>query len=360
MEGKPLSPAVRLEQVTRSFSAGSAALQNVTLTVSRGEWLSVTGPSGSGKTTLLNLIGGLDRPTAGRVLLGGEDWGRMDEQARAAFRRNHVGFVFQQFHLVPYLTVLENVMIAQYFHSLPDEREATEILGQVGVAALAQRLPATLSGGERQRVCIARAIVNRPTILLADEPTGNLDAENEEAVLHLLDDLHRGGHTLIVVTHDPDVARRADRRVALEHGRLVEHPRTEAEQEEELEMLLGEAWRRGENQNFRESTPLPVPEAPPATHSRLLASGWAENGAGPLHLTPRGRERARDVVRRHRLAEVLFQKTLRLSESQMRDDVDRMEHVLSVEATDHICAFLGHPRQCPHGNPVPRGTCCPE
>jgi len=197
------------------------ALSEVDFAVKRGEWVSVMGPSGSGKTTLLNLLGGLDRPTGGQLIMDGVEMSALAPQALTRFRREVVGLVFQQFHLVPYLTALENVMLAQYFHSLPDEAEARTALEAVGLAGRLQHLPAQLSGGEQQRVCIARALINEPKIILADEPTGNLDAANEEMVLEIFGQLHRLGHTLIVVTHDPRVGRLAGRLVALEHGRVV-------------------------------------------------------------------------------------------------------------------------------------------
>ncbi len=180
------------------------------------------GPSGSGKSTLLNLVGGLDRPTAGKIIVAGEDLAALPPKQLAVFRREKVGFVFQQFYLVPYLTALENVMLAQYFHSMTDEQEAAEALKRVGLGDRLQHLPAELSGGEQQRVCLARALINHPRLILADEPTGNLDAENERIVLELLADLHREGHTIIVVTHARHIGERAQKIVKLNHGRLVD------------------------------------------------------------------------------------------------------------------------------------------
>src|SRR5690242_21353307 len=179
------------------------------------------GPSGSGKSTLVNLIGCLDRPTSGEIWLDGEDVARISSQDLNRARAEKVGFIFQQFHLISYLTALENVMLAQYFHSMTDEQEALEALERVGLKDRAHHLPAHLSGGEQQRVCIARALINDPKIVLADEPTGNLDAQNEEIVLRLLRELHQQGRTIIMVTHDALVARLADRRVELHHGRIA-------------------------------------------------------------------------------------------------------------------------------------------
>ena len=211
---------VRAVNLSRAYSE-LCALDSVNLEVARGEWLSVMGPSGSGKTTLLNILGGLDHPTGGQLFIDGTEMTRLTPKELARFRRETVGLVFQQFHLVPYLTALENVMLAQYFHSMPDEAEAHTALETVGLGERLQHLPAQLSGGEQQRVCIARALINQPKIILADEPTGNLDEANEEMVLDLFRRLHAQGHTLIVVTHDARVGRLADRLIALEHGRVV-------------------------------------------------------------------------------------------------------------------------------------------
>src|SRR5271167_725598 len=179
------------------------------------------GPSGSGKTTLINILGGLDTPTSGRAIVDGTDVARLDESGLARFRSEKIGFIFQQFHLVPYLTAIENVMLAQYFHSTPDETEAREALGRVGLTDRVEHLPGQLSGGEQQRVAVARALINHPKLILADEPTGNLDEANEEIVLSLLRELHAEGHTILMVTHAPSIGRLADRRIEFAHGRLV-------------------------------------------------------------------------------------------------------------------------------------------
>ncbi len=207
-------------QLTKKYPGGVLALDRVCLEVHQGEWVALTGPSGSGKTTLLNLIGGLDTPTSGEILVCNVPINRLRESERARFRRERVGFIFQQFYLVPYLSAVENVMLAQYLHSLPDEKEAIYALEQVGLGHRLHHLPSELSGGEQQRVCIARALINEPDILLADEPTGNLDEASEEVVLEILSEIHRSGRTIILVTHDPKVASRADRILRLEHGRL--------------------------------------------------------------------------------------------------------------------------------------------
>ncbi|KKM09556.1 GTPase [Clostridiales bacterium PH28_bin88] len=196
------------------------ALQAVDLVVEAGEWVSIMGPSGSGKTTLMNIIGCMDKPTSGSVWIDGVDTARLSPRELTEVRRDKVGLVFQQFHLIPHLTAQENVMVAQYYHSMPDEREALEALKRVGLAERARHLPSQLSGGEQQRVCIARALINYPAIILADEPTGNLDEANERMVMDLFRELHREGHTIIMVTHDPEVGEMAERRVTLEHGRI--------------------------------------------------------------------------------------------------------------------------------------------
>jgi putative ABC transport system ATP-binding protein len=197
------------------------ALQNVNLSVRKGEWLAIMGPSGSGKTTMMNIIGCMDKPTNGAVMLDGVDIAKESGQALTTIRRDKIGLIFQQFHLISYLTALENVMVAQYYHSMPDEGEALKALERVGLKERARHLPSQLSGGEQQRVCIARALINYPALILADEPTGNLDESNEGVVLDIFRKLHREGSTIIVVTHDPEVAREAERVIVLEHGRVV-------------------------------------------------------------------------------------------------------------------------------------------
>ncbi len=197
------------------------ALDGVNLTVENGEWLAIMGPSGSGKSTMMNIIGCMDKPSLGEVILDGVDIAKESDKKLTEIRRDKIGLIFQQFHLINYLTAVENVMVSQYYHSMPDEKEAMEALERVGLADRAKHLPSQLSGGEQQRVCIARALINHPEIVLADEPTGNLDEANENIVIDIFKQLHRQGTTLIVVTHDPEVAEVAQRTVVLEHGRLV-------------------------------------------------------------------------------------------------------------------------------------------
>jgi putative ABC transport system ATP-binding protein len=215
-----MASLVQVELLEKRFG-DVRALDRVSFEVDAGEWIAIMGPSGSGKTTLINILGGLDHPTSGRVVVDGLEIGSLGERELTRFRADKIGFVFQQFHLVPYLTAVENVMLAQYFHSITDEKEAAEALARVGLSDRLSHVPAELSGGEQQRVAIARALINNPKVILADEPTGNLDEANEAVVLKLLRDLHDAGHTILVVTHSQAIGNLADRRVELEHGRLA-------------------------------------------------------------------------------------------------------------------------------------------
>ncbi|APS29481.1 ABC transporter ATP-binding protein [Pectobacterium brasiliense] len=195
------------------------ALENINIRIARGEFVAIMGASGSGKTTLMNILTCLDTVSEGQVLLDGVDAAGLDEEGRRQFRADKIGLVFQQFHLIPFLTALENVMLAQHYHSVVDEAAAQRVLEQVGLAHRVDHLPSQLSGGEQQRVCIARALVNEPPVIFADEPTGNLDEENERRVLDLLKDLHRQGRTIVMVTHNPELGRFADRIIRLQHGK---------------------------------------------------------------------------------------------------------------------------------------------
>jgi len=210
---------VQVEGLTKVYGK-VRALDGVTFDVEAGEWIAMMGPSGSGKSTLINILGGLDTPTSGCAVVDGVDVARFDEAGLTRYRAEKVGFVFQQFHLVPYLTAIENVMLAQYFHSTTDENEARKALERVGLGDRLTHVPAQLSGGEQQRVAVARSLINHPKLLLADEPTGNLDETNEQIVIDLLRELHVEGHTILMVTHDPSIGRLANRRIDLAHGRL--------------------------------------------------------------------------------------------------------------------------------------------
>lgn len=200
----------------------ASALRGVDMEIAKGLWCSIVGSSGSGKTTLLNIIGGLDSPTRGEVFIDGVNLGSLNENSLARFRREKIGFIFQQSHLIPYLGSVDNVMLAQFFHSITDEAEAVEALKRVGLGHRLNHRPSQLSGGEQQRVCIARALINSPSILLADEPTGNLDRENTRLILELLKRLHEEEHfTIILITHDPYVSRWAQRILTMEDGRII-------------------------------------------------------------------------------------------------------------------------------------------
>jgi putative ABC transport system ATP-binding protein len=358
-------------------SAAIHALDHISLRVVPGEWLSIMGPSGSGKSTLVNLIGCLDRPTSGEIWLDGQNVAGVSAGELNRVRAEKIGFIFQQFHLIPFLTAVENVMLAQYFHSMTDENEAIEALTRVGLGDRAHHLPSQLSGGEQQRVCIARALINDPKIILADEPTGNLDAQNEEIVLRLLREFHQQGRTIVMVTHDPVVARLADRRIEFHHGKIESQEVFAMADEEQFDEVLEELWVLEEHGEIAEVErmevhgALPVSLAiekmmqmgfvvsaphPPLAHGHkpfvnpchdALKPLSASVGDGTLivELTERGRERAGSIIRRHRLAERLFTDSLAMdSESEIEQQACKFEHILSPEATDKICTFLGHPR----------------
>jgi putative ABC transport system ATP-binding protein len=349
------------------------------------------GPSGAGKSTVVNLIGCLDRPTSGEIWLDGENVAHLSATGLNRVRAEKIGFIFQQFHLIPYLTALENVMLAQYFHSMTDEQEALGALQRVGLKGRAHHVPAQLSGGEQQRVCIARALINDPKIVLADEPTGNLDAVNEEIVLRLLRELHHQGRTIVMVTHDPVVARLADRRIELHHGKIAVQEVFAMADEEQFDEVLEELWAIAEHGEIAEIEHMEVHGALPVSiavekmaelglltvaphppqphhhkpfvnpcHDALKPAGVSiGDGSMIVELTPRGRQRAADIIRRHRLAERLFTDSLAMdSESEIEQQACKFEHILSPGATDKICGFLGHPRTCPHGAPIPPGPCC--
>lgn len=217
MPGEP----IRIEQVARRYG-DTAALRGVDATLAAGSWVSLVGPSGSGKSTLLHLLGAMDAPSAGRIVVGETDLAALDAAAATRFRRERVGFVFQQHHMVPYLSAVENVMLVQWLHSVADEAEAAAALARVGLGHRAAHLPSQLSGGERQRACIARALVNEPGLLLLDEPTGALDWENALQVLELVARLQsEAGFTVVCATHNPAVARWGDRIVTLRDGRVA-------------------------------------------------------------------------------------------------------------------------------------------
>jgi putative ABC transport system ATP-binding protein len=219
-------PMLASEGLTQTYVSGGrhlTVLNNITFSLPRGGFLAIVGPSGSGKTTLLGLLAGLDRPTAGRVVLDGADLGELTEDQRAQLRAAKVGFVFQSFHLIPTLTARENVQVPLELRGEPAEERAQELLERVGLGDRSHHYPAQLSGGEQQRVALARAFASRPQILFADEPTGNLDAKNGHAIVDLMIGLNRElGTTLVLVTHDRDLAAKARRVIRLADGQVIE------------------------------------------------------------------------------------------------------------------------------------------
>ena len=395
-----LATQVVIEALVKEYGS-LRALNGVSFNIGAGEWVALMGPSGSGKTTLINILGGLDTLTSGNVVVDGASLANLNENALVRYRAEKIGFVFQQFHLVPYLNAVENVMLAQYFHSLTDETQAREALQRVGLGDRLEHLPSQLSGGEQQRVAIARALINQPKLILADEPTGNLDEANERIVINLFRELHKAGHTILMVTHDPDIARQADRRIELAHGHLSfdtaqhgpNHPMAcpladtadcctpvTADDEVRVDHLLEQIWICGEegkpaqSELLRVEGPagqLPIVGAESALRlltrmadSRLVEFNGSKNfntanvKNGEVHLTAAGSRRARDVVRRHRLAERLFTDTFAIEDAEAQQQACRFEHIITPELDQRICSFLGHPKTCPHGNPIPRGACC--
>jgi len=349
-------PFIKIDDVTRRYDKGVLALDRVSLEIEPGEWLAIMGPSGSGKTTLLNLLGGLDRPHGGRVVVNGLDLARISRPELIRYRRESVGLVFQQFHLIPYLNALENVMLAQYLHSMTDETEAAQALERVGLGGRLRHLPSQMSGGEKQRVCIARALINGPKLILADEPTGSLDADNERAVLDLFTKMHADGQTLVMVTHDLVVGRRASRQIQLEHGRVAGEFLTHQQDEEAIDEVLEYLWLKSEGDPAaHEICAIGARLATMQLLERMRARGILLDGA---EFSEAGRRRAESLIRRHRLAETLFSETFQMHESAVEEEACFFEHILSPVMTDSICGFLSHPPACPHGKPIPRGECC--
>ena len=209
---------IQIKNLSKEFGKVKA-LDNINLNIYKGEWLAIMGPSGSGKSTLLNILSLMDDPSSGKYILDNEDLEQINEEQKITLRREKIGLIFQQFHLIPYLSALENVMLSQYYHSSVDEEDAKAVLEKVGLSHRLSHLPNQLSGGE-QRVCIARALINNPEILLADEPTGNLDEANEKIVLQTLQKLKNEGKTIVLITHNPELAKFADRTLILQHGVL--------------------------------------------------------------------------------------------------------------------------------------------
>ena len=227
MAARILGPVIELRGLARTYPGPPpvAALRPADLVIEEGDYVAVTGPSGSGKSTLLHLLGLLDTPTQGSYLLDGLDTSRLGDRDRSALRGRRIGFVFQAFHLLPYRTALENVLLAELYNQTPRGarvQAAVDALDAVRMGHRLDALPTTLSGGECQRVAIARALVNRPSLLLCDEPTGNLDSRNAAALMDLLDQLNAAGFTIVVITHDVSVAAHAGRTITISDGVLSE------------------------------------------------------------------------------------------------------------------------------------------
>lgn len=212
-----MNEIIKISHLNKNFGEVKA-LCDVNLSVKKGEWLAIMGPSGSGKSTLLNILSLMDEQSSGEYFLGGVNVSELDEARKIIIRREKIGLIFQQFHLIPYLNALENVMLAQYYHSATDEEDARAVLEKVGLAHRLKHLPSELSGGEQQRLCIARALINEPELLLADEPTGNLDEANEKIVLEILRQLKNEGKTIVLITHNESLGKQADKMVILRHG----------------------------------------------------------------------------------------------------------------------------------------------
>ena len=231
---------LEVNSVSKIYGKGSArvdALKNISMYVSDSDFIAITGPSGSGKSTLLNVIGGLDHVSKGEVLLDGMRIDSLDESALVDIRRRKVAFVFQQYHLIPSLTALENVLLPLTFRGSQkeDEEKAERMLEKVGLAERARHKPSELSGGEQQRVAIARALINECSLILADEPTGNVDQETGVGILNLFKKLNQEGHTIIIITHSPDIAKRAKRIIVLQDGEIAKQIEQKSFHKEETE-----------------------------------------------------------------------------------------------------------------------------
>ena len=226
---------IRTEQLCKTYDSGENAvhaLNDVNITIERGEFVAICGASGSGKSTLLNLLGAIDRPSSGRVIIDGTDITRKTEEQLAAFRRRRIGFVFQFFNIIPVLTVEENIGVPLMLDGKrPDKRAIDAVLKQIGLSDKRNKLPSQLSGGQQQRVAIARAMIHKPALILADEPTGNLDSRTSREIVALMrQSVNESGQTLVLITHDPQVAAQADRVIHIRDGRVEEREKPLSEQ----------------------------------------------------------------------------------------------------------------------------------
>lgn len=213
---------IQTNNLLKVYDGSTLALDNVNIKIDQGDWTSLIGPSGSGKTTLLNMISCLDKPTEGSIVINKKIVTDLNQVQLTQFRRENIGLIFQKHYLIPYLTALENVMIAMYYHSTVDENQVIDSLTKVGLEHRLDHKPSKLSGGEQQRVCIARALINNPKILVADEPTGNLDQKNGQIVLDLIHSLHQEGHTILLVTHNIDIAKQGNHIMQIIDGKILE------------------------------------------------------------------------------------------------------------------------------------------
>ena len=350
---------IELQQITKVYPNGLKAVDQLDLEIQAGEWVSLMGPSGSGKTTVLNLIGLLDQPSSGSLRIDGKEVSQFTAKDMTIFRRQKVGMIFQQFHLIPHLTALENVLLAQYFHSIVDEEQAIDLMNRLGLGERLRHLPSQLSGGEQQRVCIARALINEPKILLADEPTGNLDEKNEKEIIRLLMKLHeKEGLTILMVTHDLLVGRVADRQIELNHGRLISNTPLVKQIEDDIDDALEHLWLLRERNRLDHSNVNRVSSLNEELMSHLRSIRLIQTENGSISFTSQGEVRARDIIRRHRLGECLFAQTFGLPTREASDEACQLEHIISQDVAERICSFLGHPVRCPHGHEIPPGLCC--